>query len=199
MKRLLLVPLVLIVTVGTAWAQFGARPSGFAEYQSDEQQLTFFYPESWFVAEADGNIMIANRESLTDESATEMPDISPGDTALVIGIMPTFLMAMMGIPVDSISGILDGMFETVMSAEGNAIGNDADELYDFDGRSVATTTFDDSEQDMSGIFFVAHEQEEVIMFAVAYGFRDSLDTHRETLARLVSTAEFTGDLESLMP
>jgi hypothetical protein len=198
MKRILLVLLVLIMTVGTTWAQFGARPSGFAEYRSEEQQLTFFYPDGWFVSEADGNIMIANREALTNDSAMDMPEITPGDTALVIGIMPTFLMAMMGIPVDSISGILDGMFQNVMSAEGSAIGNNTNELYEFDGRSVATTTFDDSEQEVSGIFFVSHEQEEVIMFGVAYGFRNSLDSNREALARLVSTAEFTGDLESML-
>ena len=198
MKRITFLVLVLIVSVGTVWAQFGSQPSGFSSYRSDNLELSFYYPGDWMVAEQDGNLTIANREGLLNDVATEAPDIRPGDTAMVIGIMPTFFMAMMGVETDDITTILDGMFENVVSDNEGTLGNTSREILEFGGRRVATVTFDDTSQDASGIFLVAHEQEEVIMFAVAYGFRDSLDDNREQLGRLVASAEFTGDLENMM-
>ena len=198
MKRILFLFIVLIVSVGTVWAQFGSQPAGFSSYRSDNLELSFYYPDGWIVAEQDGNLTIANREELLDDVVTESPDIRPGDTAMVIGIMPTFFMMMMGIPADDITSILDGMFENVVSDNDAKLENTSREILDFGGRRVATVTFDDTSQEVSGIFLVAHEQEDVIMFAVAYGFRDSLDSNREQLGRLVASAEFTGDLENMM-
>lgn len=198
MKRKTLLLVVLVVATGTVWAQLGGQPAGFSEHRSAELELTFFYPSEWFVSEQDGNLTIATREALLEDPGEEFPELRPGDTAMVIGIMPTFFMAMMGIPVDDISTILDGMFENVVSSNEGNLENSSKEVLEFDGRRVATITFDDASQDASGIFFVAHEQEEVIMFAVAYGFRASLDRNREDLGRLVASAEFTGDLESMM-
>ncbi|MDA3948569.1 MAG: hypothetical protein PF508_05000 [Spirochaeta sp.] len=199
MKRIVLFVVVLTISIGTVWAQFGSQPSGFSSYSSDNLDLSFYYPDGWVIAEQDGNLTIANREELLTEIATDVPDIRPGDTAMVIGIMPTFFMMMMGIPTDDISTILDGMFETVVSDNDGVLENTNRETLEFGGRRVATVTFDDSSQDASGTFLVAHEQEDVIMFAVAYGFRASLEANREQLGRLVASAEFTGDLENMMP
>jgi hypothetical protein len=198
MKRVLFFVGMMVMALGVVWAQLGNQPSGFDRYRSDELELTFFYPNDWFVSAQEGNLMVANREALLQETGDEMPDIQPGDTAMVIGIMPVFFMAMMGIPTDDISTILDGMFDNVVSSNEGSLENSSKEILEYGDRSVATVTFDDASQEASGIFLVSHEQEEVIMFAVAYGFRSSLDRNRNDLGRVVASAEFTGDLESMM-
>jgi hypothetical protein len=198
MKRLVLGLTVFLVLAGSVWGQLGSRPSGFSDYRSEEMELSFFYPDGWFVSEEEGGVTVVNRESLLGGSENGIEDLQPGDTAMVIGIMPTFFMMMMGIPTDDITTILDGMFDNIISGNDGTLENSSKEVLDFDGRRVATVTFDDSSQEASGIFLVAHEQEDVIMFAVAYGFRNSLDRNRQQLAQTVASTEFTGDLESMM-
>ncbi len=198
MKRIVFGLTAFLILAGSVWGQFGSRPSGFTDHRSDEMEISFYYPDGWFVSEEEGGVTLVNRQGLLEQSAMDMPDLQPGDTAMVIGIMPTFFMMMMGIPVDDITTILDGMFESIISSNDGTMENSSKEILEFDGRRVATITFDDSSQEASGIFFVAHEQEDVIMFAVAYGFRNSLDRNRRQLAQTVSSAEFTGDLESMM-
>jgi hypothetical protein len=200
MKRKYIGLLVLFVVTGSVWGQLGSRPSGFSDYRSDDMELSFHYPNGWFVLEMDGGLTVANREALLESVDTEMdmPDLKPGDTAMVIGMMPTFFMMMMGIPTDDITMILDGMFDNIVSSDEGNLDNSATEVLEFEGRRVATVTFDDSSQDASGIFLVAHEQEDVILFGVAYGYRDSLDRNRKQLARTIASVEFTGDLASML-
>ena len=197
MKRSIAFGIVLTVAVTAAWGQFGSVPSGYSAHESGSSQLNFFYPDGWFVVDEADNTALVNREALVEQIVADTADILPGDAIMVIGILPTMFMAMMGIPVDDISTILDGMFDNMVASSGE-MENSRKEVHEFGAYSVASVTFDDPEEEASGIFFVAHEQEEVIVFAVVYGFRESLDAHRETLARAVASAEFTGDLSEMM-
>ncbi len=191
--------LVVLLTLGTTvWAQLGTTPSGFSPHESVDLELSIFYPDGWYVSDQEGGLAVVNREGLLDDVDSEMPTLQPGDTALFLGVMPTFFMTMMGIPVDDISSILDGLFDNIVSTNDGVLENSQKEVLNIDGRRVATVTFDDSSQDASGIFFVAHEQDEVIIFAVGYGFRTSLDRNRSTLGQIVASAEFTGDFEEMM-
>lgn len=198
MKRVFIAVGLIVVSLGVAWAQLGSQPSGYSMFRSDDLELTMYYPDGWYISDQEGSLMVANREALVQELAAEVPDLMPGDTAMVVGIMPIFFMAMMGIETDDISTILDGMFENIVASNEGNLENTSKEVLEYEGRSVATVTFDDSSQEASGVFFVAQEQPEVVMFAVAYGMRRSLDRNRDALARSVVSAEFTGDVESMM-
>ena len=107
------------------------------------------------------------------------------------------LLAMMGVPADDVSAIVNGMFENMISSSGGVENGEA-QTHSYGDRAVASMLFDDSAEAFSGMIMVAHEQEEVIVFAVSLGFREDLLRERDDLARLVSTVEFTGDLSSLM-
>ncbi len=197
MKRIFVPVLFALIAAAPAMAQFGGMPSGFASYQSEEMQVAFYYPDGWYVVESDGNLAIVNREALIDQVNADQPDLQPGDTVVVVGVLPTMLLAMMGVPADDVSAIVNGMFENMISSSGGVENGEA-QTHSYGDRAVASMLFDDSAEAFSGMIMVAHEQEEVIVFAVSLGFREDLLRERDDLARLVSTVEFTGDLSSLM-
>jgi hypothetical protein len=197
MKRLLWVFLAVLVVAGPVAAQMGSQPSGFTSHFSEDTQLAFYYPRDWYVADGDGNLAIMSRAALADQMELDEPDLQPGDTVVIVGIIPTMLMAMMGVPVDDVDTILSGMFDT-MIAQAGEVENGETAGHTFGARSVASVLFDDAEEEFSGMMLVAHEQDEVIVFAVAMGFREDLLRRREVVAEIVSTVEFTGDLESML-
>jgi hypothetical protein len=197
MKRLLWVSLVVLVGAGPVAAQMGSQPSGFTSHFSEGTELAFYYPSDWYVADGDGNLAIMSRAALANQMDLDEPDLQPGDTVVIVGIIPTMLMAMMGVPVDDVDTILTGMFDT-MIAQAGEIENGETAGHTFGARSVASVLFDDAQEEFSGMMLVAHEQEEVIVFAVAMGFREDLRRRREMVAEIISTVEFTGDLESML-
>jgi hypothetical protein len=58
--------------------------------------------------------------------------------------------------------------------------------------------FDDAQDEFSGMIAVVHEQEEVIGFGMALGFREDLVRRRERIARIVASMEFTGDFSQML-
>ncbi len=197
-KRIVMSAAIAVVAVGVLSAQLGSRPAGFTVHHSESMPLSFYYPSSWFAGEQDGNLLIVNRQSLLESSPMEAPEVGPGDAFLVIGILPSFFMEMMGIPLDDVSAILEVMFSQMVADSSGNIGNEHQEIINFQGRAVAAIAFDDASQAASGTFFISHEQDDVIIFAVAYGLRATLDAERRQMAQIVSSAEFTGDMTNLM-
>ena len=197
MKRALLVSVLVVVVVGMATAQLGSQPRGYESYASDDLMVSFYYPDDWFVVEKDENLTVVNRRALADQVGEDEPDLQPGDTVMVVGVLPAMLMAMMGVPAEDVSSIVDAMFQNMISENGDVQNGDS-QTHTVEGRRVASMLFDDSSEEFSGMIMVTHEQEEVIVFSVALGFRDDLVRNRDLLVRVVSTAEFTGDFSSMM-
>ena len=197
MKRIGLVIVIGFITPTIAMAQLGDSPSGHSRYESTEAQVAFYYPNEWFVSEHEGSPMVVSRQALVDQLDRDQPDLEPGDTVLTLGVMPTMFMAMMGIPVDSVEGIAEGMFESMIAQSGEVRDGDA-ETHSFGGRQVASVVFDDVEDEFSGMIAVTHEQEEVIGFGIMLGFREDLLQRRERAARIVSSVEFRGDFSQML-
>ena len=189
--------MLVLVGLSAVYAQLGNRPSGFDAHHSKVMQISFYYPGEWFVAEEEDNLAVVSREGLIDQLGNDQPDLQPGDVVMVMGVLPTMLMAMMGIPADDVETLVDGLFDNLV-AEGGNTDNAQTELLTFGSRRVATVLFDDQETGYSGTVMVAHEQEEVISFSIALGFREDLDRHRDMLATVLSTVEFTGDFSALL-
>jgi hypothetical protein len=197
MKRIAVFGILLVFVVSAAFAQLGSAPTGYESYASDEMMLALYYPGSWFVVEEEGNLGIVNRQELAGELNKDMPDVRPGDVVMAVGFIPTFFLGMMGVPVDSIDSMVDGMFQSMMESNENGAENER-EVLTYGGTQVGTVSFTDPAEDMSGIFMIAQSQDEVVVFAMAAGMREDLATNRDTLARVVSSVEFTGSLEELM-
>lgn len=197
MKRTVLVTVIGILLSSHAMAQLGELPAGYQRYQSAQGELAFYYPQEWFVAEQDGSPVVVSREALTDELNRDEPDLQPGDTVLVLGVLPTMFMAMMGVPVDDVGDIVDGMFENMIAQSGE-VRNGEVETSVFGGRQVGSVIFDDAEDSFSGMIAVVNEQEEVIGFGMAMGFREDLLRRRERLSQIVSSVELTGDFSQML-
>ncbi|MEX2443504.1 MAG: hypothetical protein WD492_07860 [Alkalispirochaeta sp.] len=197
MKRILLVIVIGVVGAASATAQLGELPSGYLSYQSAEAQIAFYYPQEWFAGEQDGSPVVVSRQALTEQLNRDKPDLQPGDTVVMLGVLPTMFMAMMGIPVEDVSGLVNGMFENMIAQSGE-VRNGEVETHSFGGRRVASVLFDDAEEGFSGMIAVVHEQEEVIGFGMTLGFREDLFRRRERISRIVSSMEFTGDFSQML-
>ena len=197
MKQIIVNVLVFLVVAAAAHAQLGSRPAGYTDHLDDDFEIAFYYPERWHVANGSDSIWVVNREALLDDLNNEAPDVQPGDAMLTFGVLPTMLLSMMGISVDDQGAIVDGIFENMM-AEDADLQNRERTTHQFGAREVPSVLFDNVSHEVSGIVFVTHEQENVIVFGVALGFREDLVANHELLAQIVSTVEFTGSLESLM-
>ncbi len=197
MRQIILYTIVFTVAVAAAHGQLGSRPAGYTDHVDEEFEIAFYYPDGWYVANGSDSIWVVNREALLGDLNREAPDVQPGDAMLTFGILPTMLLSMMGISVDDQGAIVDGIFENMM-AEDADLQNRERMTHQFGGREVPSILFDNVSHEVSGIVFVTHEQENVIVFGVALGFREDLVSRHEQLAQVVSTVEFTGSLESLM-
>ncbi len=197
MKRIGFVIVIGIMVPAIVAAQLGEPPAGYRRYESAEAHIAFYYPQEWFVSEQDQSPVVVSREALADQLDRDQPDLQPGDTVLVMGVLPSMFMAMMGIPVDDVESIADGMFENMIAQSGE-IRDGQGEVHSFGGRQVASVVFDDAQDEFSGMIAVVHEQEEVIGFGMVLGFREDLLQHRERAARIVSSLEFTGDFAEML-
>ncbi|MFW5695431.1 MAG: hypothetical protein ACOCYB_09690 [Alkalispirochaeta sp.] len=197
MKR---IGLVIVIGIGVptmVMAQLGDPPSGFRRYESAEAQVAFYYPQEWFVAEQDGSPIVVSREALVAQLDREEPDLQPGDTVITLGVLPAMFMAMMGIPVDDVEAIADGMFENMIAHSGEVRDENID-VHSFGGRRVASVLFDDAYAEFSGMISVVHEQEDVIGFGMVLGFPEDLRRRRERTAQIVSSLEFGGDFSRML-
>lgn len=197
MKRIFLAIVIGIVVVAGVTAQLGDLPSGFRSYESTTAEIAFYYPQEWFVGEQEDSPVVVSREALTDQLNRDEPDLQPGDTVVVLGVLPAMFMAMMGVPVEDVTGIVDGMFENMIAQSGE-VRNGEVETHSFGGRRAASVVFDDAQDEFSGMIAVIHEQEEVIGFGMALGFREDLVRRREQIARIVASMEFTGDFSQML-
>jgi|GEM_PF-2408275 len=197
MKRVLLSGVLVAIVATLGFAQLGTAPSGFQSYESEEMMLALYYPGNWFVVEEDGNLGLVNREALMEQLNAEVPDVQPGDVIMAVGFIPTFFLGMMGVPIDSTEALVDGMFETMLESNEGVTENDR-EILRYGGAQIGTVSFSDPAQDISGLFLLAHQQDEVVVFAMAAGMLEDVTRERETLAQVVSTVEFTGTIDELM-
>ncbi|MFO8042001.1 MAG: hypothetical protein R6U25_02260 [Alkalispirochaeta sp.] len=197
MKRRVLVTVIGILVASHAMAQLGELPAGYQIYRSAAAQLAFHYPQEWFVGDQEGSPVVVSREALTAQLSRDEPDLQPGDTVLMLGVLPTMFMAMMGVPVEDVGDIVDGMFENMIAQSGEVRNGEA-ETMSFGGRRVGSVVFDDAEDSLSGMITVVHEQEEVIGFGMAMGFREDLLRRRERISRIVSSMEFIGDFSEML-
>jgi hypothetical protein len=190
---------LILGTAGTpvAFAQLGDAPDGYEPHVSEDVQMAFFYPSEWFIVEQDGNIAVVNRPGLADQVGVDQPDLQPGDTMFVLNILPTLLMTMIGIPAEDAATIVEAMFETMIAEQGNVVTGEA-QTHSFGDRTVASLMFDDAGERVSGMLLAALNQEDVLVFSMALGFREDLMSERERVARTVATAEFTGELNNLL-
>lgn len=197
MRRILLTGVLLGVAVLTLPAQLGSVPAGYSTHQSESYEIAFHYPDQWAVVERDDMLAVVNRSGLVDEVGQDEPDLQPGDVVVVLGVLPSMLMTMMGIPADDVGALADGMFENML-AESNELANAESGVSSYGGTEVASVVFDDPSEEVSGMVMVAREQEEVVVFSVALGFREDLRSEREALGRIVASTEYTGDIQGLM-
>ncbi len=189
--------MITIVVPVIVTAQLGTPPAGYRRYESGATQIAFYYPQEWFVIEQDESPVVVSREALGDQLNRDQPDLQPGDTVLVMGVLPSMFMAMMGIPIDDVESIADGLFENMIAQSGEIRDGQVD-VQSFGGREIATIVFDDAEDELSGMIAVVHEQEDVIGFGMVLGFREDLLRRRERVARTVSSLEFTGDFAQML-
>lgn len=196
MRRTLFAGVLFLMAALAVHAQIGPVPGSFDSYQSEDLQIGFHYPDRWFVVERDDMLAVVNRDGLVDQVGTDQPDLRPGDVVVVVGVLPSMLMSMMGMPADDVSAIADGMFENMLS-QSDELGNAESRVETYGGSEVASVVFDDTEQDVSGMVMVARQQEEVIVFSVALGFREDLREDRDMIGRIVASTEFTGDIQGL--
>lgn len=185
----------MVATLG--FAQLGTAPSGFQSYESEEMMLALYYPGNWFVVEEGGNLGLVNREALAAQLNSEQPDVQPGDVIMAVGFIPTFFLGMMGVPVDSTEALVEGMFETMLESNEGVTEIDR-EILNYGGAQIGTVSFSDPAQDISGLFLLAHQQDEVVVFAMAAGMLNDITRQRDVLAQVVSTVEFTGSIDELM-
>ncbi len=197
MKRAIVGILLVGFVFSSAYAQIGSTPTGFSQYESDEMMLSLSYPSDWFVVEEEGNLGIVNREALAAQLGADQPDVRPGDVIMAVGFIPSFFLAMMGVPVDSIEAMVEGMFESMMDSNDGVSENDR-EVLTYGATQVGTVSFTDPSADISGLFLLAQQQDEVIVFAMAAGKMNDILDQREMLGQVVSTVEFTGSLEELL-
>lgn len=197
MKRFFFVLGAAAILTAPVFAQLGTAPAGFAAHVSETAQLGFFYPEDWTVVDNDQTLAIVSRAGLADQINNETPDLQPGDTVLVVGVLPLMLLSMMGVPADDLETMVDGMFTSMMESSGD-LENSETLMFSHGGRDVAAVSFDDAAQEISGLMMIAHQQDDVIAFAAAMGMREDIDRNGDRLSRVVSTVEFTGDLSALM-
>lgn len=197
MKRVLLIGVLVASVAALGFAQLGSAPAGFQSYESEEMMLALNYPGNWFVVEEDGKLGLVNREALAGQLGATEPDVRPGDVIMAVGFIPTFFLGMMGVPVDSTEAMLEGMFESMLESNEGVSENDR-QILTYGETEIGTVSFTDPAQDVSGLFLLVHQQDEVVVFAMAAGMMADITRERETLAQVVASVEFTGTLDELM-
>lgn len=197
MKRFVLLPFFLFVAGSALFAQLGSAPAGFVPYSSDALQIGLYHPRNWHVGEQDGSLAVVSREALLSQVSADTPDLQPGDTIMVVGVLPVMFLSMMGIPADDVGSMVNGMFENMISANGE-VANSRTAVFTHGGREVAAVTFDDTEQAFSGMMMAIHEQDQVVTFGVALGRQADLERNTEDLTLTLSTVEFTGDMSAML-
>lgn len=155
-----------------------------------------YYPGNWTVDEDDGNLVVATSPMLLDRLSGETPQVGPGDTVMVIGVMPAFFLDMMGVPTGDVAVTGEMLFQQMIEQDGS-IANTTHNVVNVQGRRVSTTTFDDASGQVAGMLLVVHEQQEAVMFCLAYGRRRTLENQQTVLTQIASSLEFTGDFASM--
>lgn len=160
--------------------------------------IGLYHPDTYTVVEQDQSLAIVSRAALADELMADKPDLQPGDVALVTGVFPIGLLMMMGVPADEIDVMIDGMFDSMIARGTNTGGIDEVQL-EYAAGNVAAVSFDDLDQEISGILFLADaDDDQVVLFGIAMGLRADLDANRRRLGQVIASMEFTGDLSAMM-
>lgn len=185
-----MIAIFFVLPTITLVGQSVRAPAGFIVHRDEQRNLSFIYPEEWFVTELRETVVIVSREELVEEIQRVELRMRPGDAALSLAILPIGMLEAMGMEISQAEPMVELLFDSMLARP--AIRVLADTEVTQSGRSeVASILFSDDEQPYAGLMYVAMVSEDPsgVTLGLATGFREDLVEIRERLGRIVASVE----------